>query len=336
MNKLKYILRAIKSLNIKNMIKVAKKVSKKSHKLFIYILFDMIICGFKYGAGYYDYQEFEFYNLSKDERNTYLTRTKNNLIIKTYNNREYFHKFDNKDEFNDLFKKYLKRDYLIINDDSYDKFLKFIDKHNFIIVKPLDGEGGKEVEKIEVTDDANKKALFWTLLKRKQFLIEEVIKQHDDLNKLYCDSVNSLRLFTFYDGKKAYILNSVFKIGNGGVTDNFSSGSMYTFLNDDGVVICPAIDQNDNIYENHPITNEKILDFKVPFYKEACALVKKCAKVVPEVGYVGWDVAITPNGPVIIEGNSFPGVFQMKPSFNKEHIGLIPKYSKIMNIDLKK
>ena len=336
MNKLKYILRAIKSLNIKNMLKVAKKVSKKAHKLTLFILIDMIYCGFKYGAGYYDYQEFEFYNLTKEERKTYLTRTINNTIIKTYNNRESFPLFDNKEEFNKIFKKYLKRDYLVINKNSYKEFLKFIEKHNPIIVKPLDGSGGIGVEKYEIDEESNTKALFNTLLIRKQLLIEECITQHDDINKLYADSVNSLRLFTFYDGRDVHILNSVFKIGNGGVVDNFSSGSMYTFLNDDGVVICPAIDRDDNYYEVHPLTKKKIIDFKVPYYDDACKLVKKASKEIKDVRYIGWDIAITPKGPVIIEGNCYPGVFQMKPSFSHEHIGLLPKYQKYMDITLSK
>lgn len=334
MSKLRYILRAIKKMNVKNMFKVARKVAKKSHKLTIIVFIDMVICGFKYGAGYYDYQEFEFYNLTKEERKTYLTRTKNNLIIKTYNNKEYFDIFDDKGQFNKLFKKYLKRDYMIINENSFEEFKKFILKHNPIIVKPIDGEGGKGVEKYEIDEESNIKALFNTLLIRKQLLIEECILQHEKVSSLYPDSVNSLRLFTFYNGKDAFVLNSVFKIGNGGVTDNFSSGSMYTFVSDDGKVICPAIDRDDNYYSNHPITNEIIVGFEIPDYKKACDLVKKCAKVVPEVGYIGWDVALTPDGPVIIEGNCFPGVFQMKPSFQEKHEGLIPKYKKYMDIEL--
>lgn len=335
MSKVKYLFRLIRKMDYKNMFKIARKVSKKSHKLFIYIFVDMIICGFKYGAGYYDYQEFEFYNLNKSERETYLTRTKNNLIIKTYNNKESFYKFDQKDVFNKLFKKYLKRDYMLLNDMNYKDFEKFIKKHNPIIVKPLDGEGGRDVEKYEIDADSNVLALYKMLIARKQLLIEECINQHDKLNKIYPDAVNTLRLFTFYDGKKAYVLNSVFKIGNGGVTDNFSSGSMYTFVDDNGVVICPAIDKDDNYFETHPITKEKILGFEIPMYKDACKLVMEASKVVEDVKYIGWDVAITPKGPVIIEGNSYPGVFQMKPSFSKDHIGLIPKYQKYMDISFK-
>ena len=35
-------------------------------------------------------------------------------------------------------------------------------------------------------------------------------------------------------------------------------------------------------------------------------MVKEAALLVPEIRYVGWDVAITNDGPCIIEGNEFP------------------------------
>ena len=66
--------------------------------------------------------------------------------------------------------------------------------------------------------------------------------------------------------------------------------------------------------------------------REAVELVKKAAEVVPQVGYVGWDVGISENGPVIIEGNSFPGVFQKRASLSKDKTGIIPKYRQYMDI----
>lgn len=330
MNKIKYILKCIKTLNYKSMIKIAKKISKENHKLLIFTLIDMIYCGFIYGAGYYDYQEFEFYNLNKEERKTYLTRTKNNLIIKTCNKKEDFNILDDKILFNEIFNEYIKRDYLKV--ETFEEFKKFTDKHKEFIAKPINGEGGKGIMKYEVED--NIESLYNVIKSLKQDLIEEVIKQHPEINKLYSGSVNTLRLFTFNDGENTYILNSVFKIGNGGCTDNFSSGSMYTFVNDRGIIIVPAIDQQDNIYEDHPITQKKIIGFKVPYYKEACEMVKEASELAPTIKYIGWDVAITPDGPVIIEGNSFPGVFQIKPSLSKTKEGLIPKYKKYMDIEL--
>lgn len=331
MKKIKYMLKCIKNLNIKNMFNIINKLSKKTYKNKIILTIDIIYCALKYGAGYYDYQEFEFYNLTDKERKTYLTRVKNNNIIKTYNTKEDFYKLDDKGIFNETYKDFIKRDFLIINENNYDEYEKFTNKHSKIIAKIINGEGGKGISILEV-NDKNRKSSFKELLKNKQTLIEEVILQNKKISKLYEGSVNTLRLFTFFDGKNAYVLNSVLKIGNGGVTDNFSSGSMYTFTDEEGTIIVPAIDQNDNIYETHPITKERIVGFKVPLYKEACTLVIEAAKLSPTIKYIGWDVAITDKTPVIIEGNSYPGVFQIKPSLTNDHTGLIPKYQKYMNI----
>lgn len=332
MKTFKTTMRFMKKINFKNMFKIVDQVSDKSGKSFLITLIDVIYCGLVYGAGYYDYQEFEFYLLNKKERKTYLTRVKNNQIIKKYNDLELFHKFDNKGLFNYIFKDYIKRDYIVIDQHMFEEFKDFTIKHNEIIVKPEAGDCGFGIEKFYIDSKTDLKQLFDKLITNDQLLIEECIVQHKEISNLYSKSVNTLRLFTFYDGEKSHVLNSVFKLGNGGVTDNFSSGSMYTFVNDEGEVMVPAIDQNDYTYKIHPITKKQIVGFIVPFYKESCEMVNNAASIVPEVKYIGWDIAITDDGPLIIEGNSFPGVFQMKPSLSIKKEGLIPKYQKVMDI----
>lgn len=332
MGKIKYLAKRILSLDYKNMIKIAKALAKKTKKNYIFILFDMVICGFKYQAGYYDYQEFEFYNLNKEERKTYLTRGKNNEIVKRFNDKSKFYIFDNKEEMYRKFNDFLKRDWMIIDKEELDKFVNFFKTHNAIIVKPVDGEGGKGVEKFTYTTEEEAKRIFNNLLDNNQTLVEECIKQHNKMDELYEKSVNSLRMFTFYKNGKSYFLQAILKIGNGGVVDNFSSGGMYTYVNEAGYVFVEAIDRNDNIYYEHPISKQKIVGFKIPLFEEAVEMVKEAAKVVPEMGYIGWDVAITEKGPLIIEGNCFPGVFQVKPSLSKNKEGIIPKYNKVMHI----
>ena len=332
MGKIKYLIKRIIKMDYKNMIKIARSISKKTKKNTLLILIDMIKCGFKYQAGYYDYQEFEFYNLNSEERKTYLTRGKNNEIVKKFNDKSSFYKFENKVEFNKIFDKYLKRNWMVLNSSNYTEFKEFFKTNISIIVKPIDDEGGNGVEKFVYSDNINCKDLFDKLVSNNQLLIEECIKQHKEMNTLYDKSVNTMRMFTFFKNGEAYFLQAVLKIGNGGVVDNFSSGGMYTYVSSDGDVYVDAIDRNDNIYTKHPISDSKIVGFKVPMFNEAVKLVKECAKVIPEVAYVGWDVAISENGPVIVEGNCFPGVYQVKPSLVDKKEGLIPKYNEIMRI----
>lgn len=332
MEKIKYLFKRILKLDYSNMIKIAKAVSKKTNKNLLFILFDMTKCGLKYQAGYYDYQEFEFYNLNKEQRETYLTRGKNNEIIKKFNDKLKFYIFDNKEEMYKIYNKFLKRQWMVLNENNYNDFLDFFKQNKVIIVKPIDGEGGKGIEKYEYINDEESKIVYSSLLFKKQLLVEQCIKQHPDMNKLYNKSVNTLRMFTFYKDGQAYFLQAILKVGNGGVVDNFSSGGMYTYVDDEGTVYAEAIDQMDNKYYKHPISNETIVGFKVPMFKEAVGMVKEAAKVVPEMGYIGWDVAISEDGPVLVEGNCYPGVFQVKPSLVEKKEGIIPKYNKVMRI----
>jgi hypothetical protein len=170
------------------------------------------------------------------------------------------------------------------------------------------------------------------LTQNHQLLVEECVDQHDEMSKLNPTSVNTLRMFTFCDEKGAHLLQTILKIGNGGPVDNFYNGGMYTFVDKDGVVTVPAIDKSDKVYNVHPYTGTSIVGFQVPMMKEAEELVKKAAMVRPGVGYVGWDMAISKNGPLIIEGNAYPGIFQPRASFSKNGEGILPLYRQYMNI----
>ena len=331
MKKIKYLFSLITKIDYKNMLKITKNVSKKAKKPFLVILFDIIYCGFKYQSGYYDYQEFEFYLLNKEERKTYLTRGINNSLVKKYNNKEYWHLLQDKIEFNKKFDKYLDRDWIDLRNTTLEDFKKFLKNKKSVIAKELDNCGGKGISIIENKGDIKK--IRDELINNKQYLVEELIKQHKKIDKLYNGSVNTLRFFTFFDGKETHILNSIFKIGNNGFVDNFSSGGMYTFLDKKGKVICPAIDQADNKIEIHPTSKERIIDFEIPNFDKACKLVKEASKEIPEIQYIGWDVAITDKGACLVEGNEFPGVFQIKPSFDKgKHEGILKEYKKYMDI----
>ncbi len=326
-------LRCFNNKTFSNLKMIINKLHKKTKRSKTRLLLDMMWCASIYGAGPYDYQEFEFYNLNRKERKTYLTRAKNNKIVRNFNKKESWSKFDDKYEFNKIFDKYLKRDWIILNKDKYDEFVSFCKHKKDFIAKPVVGTGGKGIELIEV-DKSRLQEIFDYLIKNDKLLLEEKIIQNKKVAALNETSVNSLRIVTFFDGKETHIINTVFKIGNGGVTDNFSSGSMYTFV-ENGEIIVPAIDQDDNIFEIHPKSNIKLVGYKIPNYEDAIELVKECAKIVPEIQYIGWDVAILDKGASIIEGNHFPGVYQIKPSFLEKKVGLIPKFEKAMNIKIR-
>ena len=172
--------------------------------------------------------------------------------------------------------------------------------------------------------------LYNYLIKKNLKLIEEVVIQCKKMNDLYPHSINTVRIITVnrYDGK-VKVVAAYQRIGNNGrIVDNYNGGGMVVPINEQtGIIEYPAVDKLKNIYYKHPITNTDIVGFKIPMYKEAVNLAKKAAKVVKEIRYVGWDIAITDKGPVIIEGNEYPGhdIYQLPPH-RTNNIGVLPKF----------
>ena len=322
----------ILKLNYSQMFKTAKAVSKKAGKSSASIFFFFFHCGMKFQAGYNDYQEFEFYLMNDEQRATFLTRGKNNSIIRRYNDKEYMPVFEDKIAFNKKFADYIKRDWLDIREVTLDEFTVFIKKNPLIIAKVIDGAGGEGIDKYSADEFSEIKDLYELLKKKKQYLVEAFISQHEKINELYRGSVTTMRMFTFYKDGKGYFLQAILKIGNGGVVDNFSGGGMYTFPDNNGVVTVPAIDKNDDLHTKHPISGRDIVGFEIPMFSEAVELVEKAAQVIPQIAYVGWDVAIGENGPELIEGNPFPGVFQKRASLSDNKTGIIPLYRKYMEV----
>ena len=97
-----------------------------------------------------------------------------------------------------------------------------------------------------------------------------------------------------------------------------------------GTVIDRALDKQKNLYVNHPATGTPIQGFRFPDWDKARALVEQAAQVIPEVGYVGWDVCFTPQGPCLVEGNQFPGhdIYQL-PVHTPDKIGIMPRFRAI-------
>lgn len=53
----------------------------------------------------------------------------------------------------------------------------------------------------------------------------------------------------------------------------------------------------------HPLTGNSFEGFKLPGWHEACSIVKEAAYKILPIRTIGWDVALTPSGPYIIEAN---------------------------------
>lgn len=330
MGNIKYILKRLKTMDKKAMFEKVNSIHKKTGKSKIYLLCDMLKCARKYGAGYMDYDLFEMYNLTPEQRDTYITRGRNNEIVSKYNDKNYFHIFENKNEFNELFKDYIKREWVDVKDTPKENVIAFMQRHPVFMAKPVDGGCGHGIEKIDTSQYSSLDEVYDKLVQgNNNFELEEVIKQHPAVSAIYPDAINTVRVVTILKDGIPHVICAYFRIGNGKFVDNFNSGGMVAPVNEiTGEVMDRAIDKKKNLYETHPQTGAKIKGFKFPDWDKAIEMCKKAAKVVPQMGYIGWDVCFTPDGPIFVEGNEFPGhdIYQL-PGHTPNKIGMMPKFN---------
>lgn len=333
MGKIAYILRTVKKMDIVAAFNVVEETSKRCGKKKVIILCDIIWCGFRYGAGYTDYYDFYFDFADKRQRKTYITRGINNSLIRLLNDSEYRHIFGNKDEFNKIFKDFIGRNWLLMKETDIDEFIKWADGKELIIAKPKDKMCGYGIEKINIKNFESLKFLYHYLENKHFDIVEECLIQHDSLNIMYPESINTIRVITVLVNGISNIIAAYLRIGNGAHIDNFNSGGMMTRIDlITGKIMYEAVDQNNTVFHKHPITGTEIVDFQIPMWNECLELTKQAANRVPQVAYIGWDVAVTPIGPVLVEGNEFPGHHQHLPYYSPDDYGLLPQIKEILKI----
>lgn len=140
-------------------------------------------------------------------------------------------------------------------------------------------------------------------------VMEAVIDQHPAMAKLNTSSVNSLRMWVRQSGTGVKVKSVLLKIGHPqNLTDNAPTGGLVVPAS------VPAGALGKPIFFPPPAGEVAgdhfdcrcLEGFKIPFWQEALELAERCLRVFPHLNFAGMDVAITADGPLIIELNVEP------------------------------
>lgn len=329
MKKLKFLLARLFDMNYRRLFSTVSELHKKTGKSRLWLLCDILRCGTRYGAGYRDYALCEFYDLTAEQRATYVTRGINNRLVAMLNDKNYYHCVDNKAEFNRLYARFVRRDWLDLRDAEFADFCHFMEHRTVLIAKPLDDACGRGVEKLETKDFADLSALWAHLRQSGAALAEECIEQHPRIAAIYPDAVNTYRIVTVRVNGEANVVYAFIRIGNGGrFVDNLNAGGLTAPIDlDSGTISHVGYDKDGKTYDHHPATGCPLVGYALPYWKESLQMCLDATSVVPQLGYVGWDIAVSADGPQLIEGNFFPGhdILQLPPHV-PDHVGMLPRF----------
>ncbi|WP_295832294.1 sugar-transfer associated ATP-grasp domain-containing protein [uncultured Microbacterium sp.] len=324
--RLRYLAGRARRIDVGSIVERAKEASAQHGKALPLVVADMLFQAGVKNVGFQDYIDYDFAILTPAERATYMTHPVSNQISQKYDHPDYRGLFQDKVEFDRKFSEFLRRDWMVVDAGNADELRAFTERLGTIVTKEPVGQAGTGVHRYHAAEVEDWSAFHRGLLERGEILVEEVIRQHDDLAAVCPGTVNTTRVTAFFDGQKTHILAMAQKFGRGAVSDQMTFGGFYTMLDENGHALGAGYDSHGHVHELHPDSGVRIADFQLPMIDEVKAFVDQVARVVPQVQYVGWDIVVGPDGPVLVEGNWGAGVYENKPSVTGIRTGHKPRY----------
>lgn len=202
--------------------------------------------------------------------------------------------------------------------DITEELFHLLDRERDIFCKPIDAECGEGIFCLGVRADgeltmndlpsSKEQIEAFIRAKRGPFYVQKRLLQHPEMNRIYPKSINTIRLVTIRNEHTGEIefFHALLRIGAGGnVVDNWSQGGVCVGISKEGVL------QGEAYYKppfglrttHHPDTGIELEGFRIPHYREAVEMCLRFHSKLDVISSIGWDIAITPEGPCLVEAN---------------------------------
>ena len=181
-----------------------------------------------------------------------------------------------------------------------------------LIFKPRSGKGGGGIVCTEVQDGAvraisrGEDVSIEELRAKGEMIVQEFISQHQDMNNI-STSTNTIRTVTIRKRNGDVIIVGTyarFGVGNSRV-DNLSQGGVCVAADVLTGTLAPSgFDRLSHVFEVHPTSGLAFNGYQIPLWGEVINLAKKVQSSFEFYPLLGMDIAVTEDGPVVIEINS--------------------------------
>lgn len=208
-----------------------------------------------------------------------------------------------------------------------DEYLASLSDGERVFIKPLTGAEGRRLYSIRRTgelfringqDRTLDEARALVERGRRPMVVERGIEQHPEVAALFPETVNTIRILTMLDldDRRPFIAAAVQRIGTerSGHVDNWSQGGLSARIDIATGQLGPATwlptDGDDSLawFDHHPETGARIAGVTLPHWQMTVDTIIHAASVTSFLEYVGWDVIIGPDGPVVLEANINSGM----------------------------
>ncbi len=154
------------------------------------------------------------------------------------------------------------------------------------------------------------------------YLFQECVEAHPVLQKICGGGLPTARVMTLDRGNGAEIYRAALKlVGDGNVADNFwRQGNLLSPVDCESGTMGAALTQmgiDGEFVATHPVSGAQIEGVTLPHWDAVKQVALDAASLLPGSVLLGFDIAISPDGPVIIEVNGDPHLILMQIAHKK-------------------
>jgi hypothetical protein len=140
------------------------------------------------------------------------------------------------------------------------------------------------------------------------WVVQEYIQQHEDITRISPYTVNTVRVVTFLTAENIVEIHfTIIRLGRkGNAGDNWATGGLSVGIDQTTGIMGPGVlkpKYGGEWLSKHPDSGELIEGIQIPHWNEIISLCKRAATQFSGIRSIGWDIAVTQDGPVIVEGN---------------------------------
>jgi hypothetical protein len=184
-----------------------------------------------------------------------------------------------------------------------------------LFAKPVCARGGKGAERWDHAGGGHYRSTDGHTVTAAELLVQPRMVNHPGIADLSNGALCTARVMTCLNEQNdPEVVASVFRmaIGRNVVVDNIHAGGIAAEVGLETGQLGPASNLGDDVrlgwLDVHPDTSAPIAGRVLPLWNEVRALAVQAHRAFADRTVVGWDIAVTPDGPRLVEGNSGPDV----------------------------
>ncbi len=255
-----------------------------------------------------EYFMFDFPRLPYSERTTYLSDTERWRVLHQIFGKEVRMDHADKWRFYQMTKPFFHREACKVGPGADKKeFMAFYSRHPRFFVKELTGCFGRNTYMLEPEDALRAEMLYEKMYDYGSWMVEEPIQQSKEMSSWNASSVNTVRVASFITREGVHHnFTPIFRAGRAGfIVDNGVSGGIGAGIDvETGRICTEGFDEHGHLYEQHPDSGVYYMGWQMPDWDALLRLTEEIHRSLPSYHrYVAFDLAHTPQGWVLVEGN---------------------------------